>query len=158
MNFFKRLTGGSSDDAHTEDVGGPQESELPIDRFDSTSGKELTDQFRDLSQVELEEVDTYEQSHKKRPAVLAKLRYLRSKEPLDGYDDMSPEAISKALVGADAETVKKVRDYERKFQRRQAVLQETARVLPEAAPSAKETKAQDEKDARVASKMRTSGS
>lgn len=156
MNFFKRLTGGSNDDAPAEDVGGPHESELPIERFDQGSGKELTDKFRGLSQVELEEVETYEQSHKKRPAVLAKLRYLRSKEPLEGYDELSTEAISEALVGADAETVKKVRDYERKFQRRQAVLQETARVLPEAPASAKETKAQDEKDARVAAKMRRS--
>jgi hypothetical protein len=47
-----------------------------------------------------------------------------------------------------------VRDYERKFQRRQSVLQATARVLPDAAPSAEETKSQEEKDARVASKMR----
>jgi hypothetical protein len=156
MNFFKRLTGGSNDDAPAEDMGGPQESELPIARFDQTGGKELTDKFRGLSQVELEEVETYEQSHKKRPAVLAKLRYLRSKEPLEGYDELSTEAISEALVGADAETVKKVRDYERKFQRRQAVLQETARVLPEAPASVKETKAQDEKDARVAAKMRRS--
>ncbi len=156
MNFFKRITGGSNDAAATEDVGGPQESDLPIAGFDSGAGKGLTDKFRGLTQVELEEVETYEQSHKKRPAVLAKLRYLRSKEPLEGYDGMSPESISEALVGADAETVKKVRDYERKFQRRQSVLQETARVLPQAPASAKETKAQDEKDARVAAKMRRS--
>ena len=154
MNFFKRLTGGSTDDAGAEDVGGPDESELPISGFDSTNGKQLTDKFRGLSQVELEEVETYEQSHKKRPAVLAKLRYMRSKEPLDGYDELSVEQISEALAGADAETVKKVRDYERKFQHRQAVLQEAARVLPQAPASAKETQAQEEKDARVAAKMR----
>ena len=155
MNFFKRLMGGN-DDTAVEDVGGPDESDLPIARFDSTGGKQLTDKFRGLTQVELEEVETYEQSHKKRPAVLAKLRYLRSSEPIDGYDGLSPEEISKALAGADAETVKKVRDYERKFQHRQAVLQEAARVLPQAPASARETKAQDEKDARVAAKMRRS--
>jgi hypothetical protein len=155
MSFFKRMTGGSDEPAY-EDVGGPDESDLPIAGFDHTKGKELTDKFRGLTQAELEEVETYEQSHKKRPAVLAKLRYLRSKEPLEGYDGMSPEAISQALAGADAETVKKVRDYERKFQRRQSVLHEAARVLPQAPASAKETKAQDEKDARVAAKMRRS--
>ena len=155
MNFFKRLMGGN-DDTAVEDVGGPDESDLPIARFDSTGGKQLTDKFRGLTQVELEEVETYEQSHKKRPAVLAKLRYMRSKEPLDGYDELSVEQISEALAGADAETVKKVRDYERKFQHRQAVLQEAARVLPQAPASAKETQAQEEKDARVAAKMRRS--
>jgi hypothetical protein len=156
MNFFKRLTGGSTDETVPEETGGPEVGDLPIARFDHSSGKELTDQFRDLTQVQLEELDAYESSHKKRPDVLAKLRYLRSNEPISGYDELSPEKISEALVGADAETVKKVRDYERKFQRRKAVLDETARVLPQAPASARETKAQDEKDERVASKMRTS--
>jgi hypothetical protein len=154
MSLFKRFTGGSAKDDAPADVGGPVESDLPIAGFDRSGGKDLTDKFRGLTQVELEEVETYEQSHKKRPAVLAKLRYLRSKEPLEGYDGLTTEEITRALAGADAETVKKVRDYERKFQRRQSVLQETARVLPQAEPSARETKAQDEKDARVASKMR----
>jgi hypothetical protein len=158
MNFFKRLTGGSTDEAPPEDVGGPEVGDLPVARFDHSGGKELTDKFRQLTQVELEEIETYELSHKKRPEVLAKLRYLRSKEPLDGYDGLSTEEIAQALAGADAETVKKVRDYERKFQRRQTVLLETARVLPQAPASARETQAQDEKDARVASKMRSTGS
>jgi hypothetical protein len=156
MNFFKRLGGRSTDEAPTEEAGATQAGDLPIDRFDHSSGKELTDKFRTLTQSQLEEVETYERSHKERPAILAKLRYLRSKEPLPGYDELSPDEISSAIAGADAETVKAVRDYERKFQRRQSVLQEAARVLPQAAPSAKETQAQEEKDARVASKMRSS--
>lgn len=156
MNFFKRLTGGSTDEPVPEETGGPEVGDLPIASFDHSGGKDLTDKFRGLTQVELEEVETYERSHKKRTEVLAKLRYLRSNEPLDGYDELSPEQVSEALVGADAETVKKVRDYERKFQHRQAVLLETARVLPQAPASARETKAQNDKDERVASKMRTS--
>jgi hypothetical protein len=50
-----------------------------------------------------------------RPEVLDMLRYMRGSEPLPGYDALSPEQVARALAGADAETVKAVRDYERKF-------------------------------------------
>jgi hypothetical protein len=46
--------------------------------------------------------------------VLDKLRYMRGGEPLPGYDALTTEEIAKALAGAEAETVKAVRDYERK--------------------------------------------
>ena len=54
--------------------------------------------------------------------MLEKLRYMRGSEPLPGYDTLTPEQIAEALAGADAETVRAVRDYERKFQHRQSVL------------------------------------
>ena len=60
-------------------------------------------------------METYERAHGNRPAVLEKLRYMRGTEPLPGYDALTPEQIAEALAGADAETVKAVRDYERKF-------------------------------------------
>ena len=63
--------------------------------------------------------------------MLDKLRYMRGSEPLPGYDALTPEQIAEALAGADAETVKAVRDYERKFHGRRSVLDETARVLPD---------------------------
>jgi hypothetical protein len=154
MSFFKRLTGASKDPAPTAEEGSAVESDLPIARFDHTSDKELTDQLSGLSQTQLAEVEEYERSHKERPAVLAKLRYLRTSEPLPGYDTLANDEIFAALEGADGETIKAVRDYEKKFQRRRAVLDETARLLPESEPSEKEASAQQAKDDRVASKMR----
>jgi hypothetical protein len=94
-------------------------------------------------------VEAYERSHKNRPEVLDKLRYLRTTEPLPGYDALTPAQIAEELAGADAETVKAVRDYERRFGRRPQVLDEAARVLPTAKVSAGEALATEERGARV---------
>jgi hypothetical protein len=79
--------------------------------------------------------------------VLDKLRYIRGSEPMPGYDALTTEQIADALADADAETVKAVRDYERKFQHRQSVLNEAARVLPASRASAGEERAHEEKAA-----------
>ena len=83
----------------------------------------------DHSQVELEAVDGYERSHKDREPVLDKLRYMRGREPLPGYDALDVEEILGALEKADLATIKRVRAYERKFANRPAVLEEVVRVL-----------------------------
>jgi hypothetical protein len=157
MKLLNRLR-GKPDEQTTEQAeameAAPDAGELAIERYDQLGDTELTDQLRQLTQVQLEEVEANERSHRGRETVLAKLRYQRSGEPLPGYDEMTTEQISEALEGADSEKVKAVRDYERRFRRRTVVLQETARVLPDSEPSARETQAQDEKDARVRSKMR----
>jgi hypothetical protein len=77
--------------------------------------------------------------------VLSKLRYMRSSEPLPGYDAMTPEQIAEALAGGDGETIRAVRDYERKFQHRQSVLNEAARKLPTSQASAREERAREDK-------------
>src|SRR5215211_7062020 len=129
-----------------EDPGGPTQS--PLSRFrgwhpsrnelagraragdlpyDGLKEKEIAGELSRLSQVELATVEGYERAHEARPVVLDKLRYMRGSEPLPGYDALTTEQIAEALAGADAETVKAVRDYE-KVHRRQSVLDETARV------------------------------
>jgi hypothetical protein len=77
--------------------------------------------------------------------VLEKLRYMQGTEPLPGYDALTTEQIAEALAGVDAETVRAVRDYERKFAHRQSVLTEAARVLPTARASAREERAREDK-------------
>jgi hypothetical protein len=136
------------DDVSAE-TAAANEQLLPISGYDRLDNKEVTDQLSQLSQVELATVETYERPHAGRPAVLDKLRYMRGSEPLPGYDALSPEEIATALAGADAETVRAVRDYERKFAHRRQVLEEAARVLPTAAASAREVRAREEQDARV---------
>ena len=125
----------------------PDEEELPISGYDRLEEKEIAGQLSQLSQVELATVETYERAHEGRPVVLDKLRYMRGGEPLAGYDALTTEQIAQALAGADAATVKAVRDYERKFQHRQSVLDETARVLPDSQASAGEARAHEEKGA-----------
>ncbi len=125
----------------------PADSPLPIARYDELDAKQVRDQLSQLSQVELAAVETYERAHESRPVVLDKLRYMRGGEPLPGYDVLTAEQIATALDGADSETVRAVRDYERKFQHRQSVLDETGRVLPSSQASAGEQRAHDEKAA-----------
>jgi hypothetical protein len=135
---------GRGSDAATRS---PDEQQLPIPGYDRLTEKQIANQLSRLSQAELATVETYERAHAARHVVLDKLRYMRGSEPLPGYDALTPEQIAKALAGADAETVKAVRDYERKFQHRQSVLDETARVLPSSRASAGEERAHEEKAA-----------
>jgi hypothetical protein len=53
---------------------------------------------------------------------------MRGRQPVEGYDQLTPEEIVKMLGDADVETIKKVRSYERKFANRPDVLEEVTRV------------------------------
>jgi hypothetical protein len=101
---------------------------LPFAGYDGLDVSELKRGLADHSQVELDAAENYERSHKGREAVLDKLRYLRGSEPLPGYDALSVEEILAALEDADLPTTKKVRAYERKFQKRTRVLDEVVRI------------------------------
>ena len=101
---------------------------LPVEDYDRLKPRELKKSFSSHSQDELESIERYERANKKRPAILDKLRFMRGRQPLPGYDQLSPEEIGSQLEGADIVTIKRVRDYERKFANRPEVLEETARV------------------------------
>ncbi len=139
-----RHSQGSEEDTQAA-ASSPDEDQLPISGYDGLKDKQIADQLSQLSQEELATVETYERAHEGRPVVLDKLRYMRGSEPLPGYDALTSEQIAEALGGADAETVKAVRSYERKFQHRQSVLDEAARVLPNSEASAGEERAREEK-------------
>jgi hypothetical protein len=150
MNILERIRNRSP--ARTGDVGSAHagsadEHQLPIARYDQLDDKQIKDQLSRLSQVELTAVEAHERSHRARPAVLEKLRYMRGSEPLPGYDALSPDEVAGALAEADGETVKAVRDYERKFRHRPQVMQEAAHVLPTSRASAGETRAREDKAA-----------
>ena len=139
----------SRGDAPDEEASSPDAAEFPFPGYDKLDDKEVGARLPELSQVELAAVETYERSHENRPQVLDKLRYMQRREPLPGYDALSPEQIVEALADADAETVKAVRDYERKFGNRHQVMEEAARVRPTAKASAGEDRADKEKAERV---------
>ena len=105
-----------------------QEAQLPFAGYDRLNVRELRRELSDHTQIELEAVESYERSHKDREAVLDKLHYLRGSEPCPGYDAMSVEEIVAALEKADLATIKRVRDYERKFTNRRQVVEEVVRV------------------------------
>ena len=141
MRFRKR------DTPAVAEAGPSDDQQLPIPGYDQLKDKQISDQLSQLSQVDLATIETYERAHASRPAVLEKLRYMRSSEPLPGYDDLTPDEIAAALAGANAKTVRAVRDYERKFGGRRSVLDEAIRVLPNSRASADEKQASDQKAA-----------
>ena len=120
---------------------------MPIAGYDELDGKQVSERLSQLTQVELAAVETYERAHEDRRVVLAKLRYMQGTEPVPGYDALTPEQIAEVLAGADAETVKAVRDYERKFRNRRSVMDEAARALPSSPASAREERTRKEKAA-----------
>jgi hypothetical protein len=130
------------------------DADQPIPGYDRLDHRAIGLKLPELSQVELAAVETYERAHQARPEVLTKLRYMHTSEPLPDYDTLSPEQIAEALVGADAEKVKAVRHYETKFAHRKVVLDEVARVLPDAPESAKEERSREEKAERVRASTR----
>jgi hypothetical protein len=149
MKLLDALRNRSSRDSGpgSEAKRSSREPQLPIPGYDRLGDKEIAQQLTQLSQAELAAVEAYERAHQGRTVVLDKLRYVRGSEPLPGYDALTAEQVAKALAGADAETVKAVRDYERKFQHRKAVLDEAARVLPGSRASPGEERAHEEKAA-----------
>ena len=149
MSILKRRHNRSPDGAAGDPAFGQEGSidtdQLPLPGYDKLDDTEVASRLAGLSQVELSAVEVYELAHGNRPEVLAKLRYMKTSEPLPGYDALSPEAIVAALADADSETVRNVRDYERKFRQRPDVMRETARVLPTATPSAREVRDREAK-------------
>jgi hypothetical protein len=115
----------SLSDAQGEPVAEPRPPFAGYDRLDD---REVIDGLSDHSQVELEAVESYERSHRDRRPVLDKLRYMRGREPLPGYDALSVEEIAAALEEADPATIKRVRGYERKFASRRDVLDAVVRA------------------------------
>ena len=116
--------GGDSPDASHTDAG-----QQLTDRFEGLNERQAVAQLVHFNQVELAAIDAFERTHRDRPAVINKLRYLRQPEPLTGYDGLEPDAIADALSGADKTTVQAVREYERKLQGRAGVLSEISRAL-----------------------------
>ena len=136
--------GDASDQPQPADAG-----EAPFPGYDKLDHAQVAARLHRLSQVDLAAAEEYERAHADRPQVLNKLRYLRTNEPLPGYDALEPDQIADALAGADAETIKRVRDYERKFAHRPQVMADAVALLGSASASATETQAREERDARV---------
>jgi hypothetical protein len=132
----------------------PDEGALPIPGYDDLPEKQVIDRFRELSQVELAEIEAYELAHRNRRPVLDKLRYMRSPEPLPGYDALEPREVVQVIEAADTARIRAIRDYEAKFRRRHQVMSVAAQALPKAAANVGETRRRDEKALRTRTGIR----
>jgi hypothetical protein len=122
---------------------------VAIPGYDDLHEKDVIGRFRELSQVQLAEVEAYERSHRNRRVVLHKLRYMRSPEPVAGYDALQAHEVVHMLQDADAARVRAIRDYESKFRGRREVMSAAARALPKAAANLDEQQRRDEKALRT---------
>jgi len=102
--------------------------EQPIPGYDQFSVAELMVEFHRHTQAELDACEAYERSHLNRQTVLNKLQYMHTHQPWQGYDEMPEDEILARLEGADDETLKRVRDYERKFGRRPPIQEAAMRL------------------------------
>jgi hypothetical protein len=147
MNLFsKAFRSRASREVADGDAPTPSPADADLtQRFDRLSERDAVNELGQLDQAGLGAVETFERSHRARPALLNKLRYLRQPEPLPGYDRLEPDAIADALGTADAATIKLVREYERKMQRRPGVLKIVSLALHQVAerPAVKPTPAVD---------------
>jgi hypothetical protein len=96
-------------------------SEDLTERFASLGEREAIAELQNFNQAELTEIHAFERSHHERAPVLDKLRYLREREPLPDYDALDSQAVTATLASADVDTIKAVREYERKHQNRPIV-------------------------------------
>jgi len=124
--FRSRRSNGDPGDPAEEAVTGDTPS--PIDGQDSLDANHVVTLLAQRSQYDLATIEAHERSHQDRPEVLNKLRYLRGSEPLPDYDALDQEQISTALNAADIATIRRVREYERKFKRRSHVLAAVTRT------------------------------
>jgi len=124
-------------------------SSLPIADYDALDEQDVIVQFRKLSQIELAEVEGYERAHLSRRVVLNKLRYMRSPEPVAGYDELEPSEIVRLLEQADSAGIRAIRDYEGKFRGRRQVMNAAAQALPNAVLNVGEQNRREEKAERT---------
>jgi hypothetical protein len=123
-----RISGSATPANRSDGHGSADQANPPFPGYEDLNGRQVIDDLSGHSQIELEAVESYERAHKSREPVLDKLRWMRGREPLPGYDALDVEEIVVALKDADLPAIKKVRGYERKFANRRAVLEEVASV------------------------------
>jgi hypothetical protein len=105
------------------------EQDLPIQDYDKQRAEEITRKLNGFSQRELRTIDAYERKHENRATITDKIAKLTSDEPWSGYDELSAEAVAKAVTDSDRERAKKVRGYERDHKDRSGVVEAADRRI-----------------------------
>ncbi|MBV9196247.1 MAG: hypothetical protein JO168_19090 [Solirubrobacterales bacterium] len=92
------------------------------EEYDGSTAAEIVARLPQLSQNELDEVESYEKAHQSRQTVLQKVASLRGPEPLPGYDELNVPEIQRRLAEGGVDLAARVRDYERPRKARDGVL------------------------------------
>ena len=105
------------------------EADLPIKDYDKATAEDIASKLNDFSQRELRKIDAYERKNENRATITDKIAKLTGDEPWSGYDELSAEAVAKAVGEGDEESAKKVRSYERDHKGRSSVIEATDRRI-----------------------------
>jgi len=98
------------------------EDDLAIAGYDKLTAEEIVSKAKELSQIDLAKVDSYERKNQSRSTVLDRISSLRGDEPWPSYDEQSVAEIKTALGAADDDSAKKVLAYERAHKNRTGVV------------------------------------
>jgi hypothetical protein len=128
MTFLQAIRNRVRPDAEVPDSPEGESQEL-TDRYARLNERDAVAGLAQFDQAELASIETFERSHRERAGVLNKLRYLRQREPVPGYDAMEPAEIGEALAGSGSGTIKAAREYESKLKRRPTALKGIDRAL-----------------------------
>lgn len=104
------------------DAVGPALSRWTPEGYDSLTAAEIIEKLPQFSQLELSEVELYEQAHQARQTILQRLETLRGPEPWPGYDELTVPDIETRIAAGDNDLATRVRDYERLHKGREGVL------------------------------------
>ncbi len=130
MGFLRGRKSGQSSHpvpGSTEgDSGADGPAGEPFKGYDRLEITKLNVSLHKYSQAQLAAIEEYERANQDREEVINKLRYMRTAQPLENYDEMTPDQIIATLEGADVKTIKDIRDYERKFANRKEVVDAVA--------------------------------
>ena len=103
------------------------EQDLAIARYDSLTAEEILSKLPELSQIDLDKIDSYERKNDNRTTVLSRISALRKQEPWPGYDELTVAEIEAGLGEGDEQRRKDVATYERAHKNRAGVLRSTER-------------------------------
>jgi ferritin-like metal-binding protein YciE len=106
--------------------------DLPIQRYDSLTAQEIVGKLRELSQIELGKVESYERKHQNRDMVLSRVSALRGREPWAGYDELTVAEIESVLDEGDEQRARDVLEYERSHRDRAGVITSAERETAQA--------------------------
>jgi hypothetical protein len=105
------------------------EADLPIQGYDKQTAEAIAGKLKGFSQRELRMIDAYERKHENRTTITDKVAKLTGEEPWSGYDELSADAVTKAIGAGNEQGAKKVRAYERDHKDRLSVIEAADRHL-----------------------------
>jgi len=98
------------------------EEDLPIADYDKQTADAIAGRLKGFTQRELRMIDAYERKHENRATITDRIAKLTGDEPWSGYDELSVEAVGRALYERDTDTAERARRYERDHKDRAGVI------------------------------------